>query len=80
MLMKDAIGAAISRLVELGIGRRKVNYRMRDAGFSLQRYWGEPFPIVWDNGILQPLNDTDLPLHCLTWEKYGPGPEGEGPG
>ena len=79
MLMKDAIGAAISKLVELGIGRRKVNYRMRDAGFSRQRYWGEPFPIVWDNGIAQPLNDTDLPLALPYVEKYGPGPEGEGP-
>ena len=60
--MKDAIGVAIDKIEELGIGKRKVNYKMRDAGFSRQRYWGEPFPIVWKDGIATPLNENELPL------------------
>ncbi len=51
LLMKDAIGVAVNKIEELGIGKRKVNYKMRDAGFSRQRYWGEPFPIIWKDGI-----------------------------
>jgi leucyl-tRNA synthetase len=79
MLMKDAIGAAIQKIEEAGIGRRKVNYKMRDAGFSRQRYWGEPFPIRWTNGVALPLKENELPLLLPHVEKYGPGPEGEGP-
>jgi leucyl-tRNA synthetase len=79
ILMKDAIGIANSKIEELGIGKRKVNYRMRDAGFSRQRYWGEPFPIIWKDGIAKPLNENELPLELPHVEKYGPGPEGEGP-
>ena len=79
LLMKDAIGVAINKIEELGIGKRKVNYRMRDAGFSRQRYWGEPFPIIWKDGIATALQETDLPLELPYAEKYGPGPEGEGP-
>ena len=79
MLMKDAIGVAINKIGEFDIGRRKINYRMRDAGFSRQRYWGEPFPIIWEDGIAVPLNENELPLELPFVEKYGPGPEGEGP-
>ena len=79
MQMKDAIGAAIQKIEEAGIGRRKVNYKMRDAGFSRQRYWGEPFPIRWTNGVALPLKENELPLLLPHVEKYGPGPEGEGP-
>ena len=79
LLMKDAIGVAINKIEELGIGKRKVNYRMRDAGFSRQRYWGEPFPIVWQDGIAVPLDEKDLPLELPHVDKYGPGPDGEGP-
>ncbi|HAN65753.1 MAG TPA: leucine--tRNA ligase, partial [Chitinophagaceae bacterium] len=79
MLMKDAIPVAIQRIEAAGIGKRKVNYRMRDAGFSRQRYWGEPFPITWNDGIATPLPETDLPLELPFVETYGPGPEGEGP-
>ncbi len=77
--MKDAIGIAIKKIEELGIGKKKVNYRMRDAGFSRQRYWGEPFPIVWQDGIAIPLDAEELPLELPHVDKYGPGPEGEGP-
>lgn len=79
LLMKDAIGVALEKIESMGLGRRKVNYRMRDAGFSRQRYWGEPFPIVWKNGVAVPLNENELPLELPHVDKYGPGPEGEGP-
>ena len=79
LLMKDAIGIAISKIEEIGIGKRKVNFKMRDAGFSRQRYWGEPFPIIWEKGIAKPLQENELPLQLPHVEKYGPGPEGEGP-
>ncbi|MEO5998037.1 MAG: leucine--tRNA ligase [Chitinophagaceae bacterium] len=79
LVMKDAMEVAITRLEELGIGKRQVNYRMRDAGFSRQRYWGEPFPIVWKDGIACPLPENELPLELPYVDKYGPGHEGEGP-
>jgi leucyl-tRNA synthetase len=79
LLMKDAIGIAIKKIEELGIGKKKVNYRMRDAGFSRQRYWGEPFPIVWQDGIAIPLDAEELPLELPHVDTYGPGPDGEGP-
>ncbi len=79
LLMKDAIGIAVNKMEELGIGKRKVNYRMRDAGFSRQRYWGEPFPIIWSDGIAIPLDAEELPLELPHVDTYGPGPEGEGP-
>ena len=79
LVMKDAIVIAINKLEEKGIGVRKVNYRMRDAAFSRQRYWGEPFPIVWKNGIAIPMDEKELPLQLPHIEKYGAGPEGEGP-
>ena len=79
MLMKDAIGVAVNKIEELGIGKRKVNYRMRDAGFSRQRYWGEPFPIVWNGETPFALTEDKLPLKLPHVDSYGPGPEGEGP-
>lgn len=77
--MKEAIDVAIAKIEELEIGIRKVNYKMRDAGFSRQRYWGEPFPIIWKDGIATPLGKNELPLELPHVEKYSPGPEGEGP-
>ncbi|HVW59837.1 MAG TPA: class I tRNA ligase family protein [Puia sp.] len=79
LVMKDAIVIAINKLEEKGIGVRKVNYRMRDAAFSRQRYWGEPFPIIWKDGVAIPMDEKELPLELPHIEKYGPGPEGEGP-
>src|SRR6185312_8606522 len=79
IIMKDAIGEVINKIEELKIGKRKVNYRMRDAGFSRQRYWGEPFPIVWNDGRAIPLDEKTLPLELPFVEKYGPGKDGEGP-
>ncbi len=79
LLMKDAIEVAINAIEEKGIGVRKKNYKMRDAAFSRQRYWGEPFPIIWKNGIAYPLTEDQLPLVLPVVDKYGPGPDGEGP-
>ncbi|MBS1592534.1 MAG: leucine--tRNA ligase [Bacteroidetes bacterium] len=79
IVMKDAIEIVVNKLVELGIGKRKTNFKMRDAAFSRQRYWGEPFPIVWKNGIAYALNENELPLLLPEVDSYSPGPEGEGP-
>src|SRR6476660_7756966 len=76
---KEAAEIVIQKLEESGEGTRKVNYKMRDAAFSRQRYWGEPFPIVWKNGIAYPLDEKELPLELPHVESYQPGPEGEGP-
>jgi leucyl-tRNA synthetase len=77
--MRDAIDVVIDELEDMGIGKRKVNYKMRDAGFSRQRYWGEPFPIVYKDEIAYPLAEDELPLELPYVENYKPGPEGEGP-
>jgi leucyl-tRNA synthetase len=79
MVMKDAINVVIDRLEEMGIGKRQVNYRMRDAGFSRQRYWGEPFPIIYKGGVAYALEETDLPVELPHVDTYSAGPEGEGP-
>jgi len=79
MLMKDAISVVNNKLEELGIGKRKINYKMRDACFSRQRYWGEPFPIVYKGGIAYPVDEKELPVELPHVENYKPGPEGEGP-
>jgi leucyl-tRNA synthetase len=79
MKMKEAMDAIIKKLEEMGIGKRKVNYKMRDAAFSRQRYWGEPFPIKWIDGVAYPLEESELPLELPHVETYKPGPEGEGP-
>jgi len=79
ILMREAIDIVIDKLEELNIGVRKVNYKMRDAAFSRQRYWGEPFPIKWIDGIAYPLDESELPLELPYVDSYKPGPEGEGP-
>jgi len=77
--MRDAISFVIEKLEEAAIGNRRVNYKMRDAAFSRQRYWGEPFPIIWKNGIAYPMDEKDLPLELPEVDSYKPGPDGEGP-
>ena len=79
IVMRDAIPLVLQKITTMGIGRKKVNYKMRDASFSRQRYWGEPFPIRWDNGIARPLDESQLPLLLPKVETYQPGPDGEGP-
>jgi leucyl-tRNA synthetase len=77
--MRDAISIVNEKLEDMGIGNRRVNYKIRDAAFSRQRYWGEPFPIIWKNGIAYPLDEKDLPLELPKVDSYKPGPDGEGP-
>jgi leucyl-tRNA synthetase len=79
IVMRKAIDVVNNKIEEMGIGFRKVNYKMRDAAFSRQRYWGEPFPIQWKNGIAYPLPESELPLQLPHVDSYKPGPEGEGP-
>ena len=77
--MREAMEVVIAKLTEMGIGKRKTNYRMRDAAFSRQRYWGEPFPITWKDGVATALDEKQLPLVLPEVDKYGPGPGGAGP-
>ena len=79
MRMKDAIDVVINKLEELGIGERKVNYKMHDAAFSRQRYWGEPFPVIWKDGVAYPLDESELPVELPQLDDLKPGPDGEGP-
>jgi leucyl-tRNA synthetase len=79
MVMKDAIDVVIKKIEEMGIGVRKVNYKMRDAAFSRQRYWGEPFPVIWKDGIAYPLDESELPVLLPHMDDLKPGPDGEGP-
>ena len=79
MTVKEAIPAAIDYVEKHGIGHRKVNYRLRDAIFSRQRYWGEPFPIYYKEGIPTPLPFDKLPLQLPEVDKYLPTESGEPP-
>lgn len=79
MVMRKAIDVVIDKLEAQGIGTRKTNYRMRDAAFSRQRYWGEPFPIVWVGNTAYALPESELPLLLPEVDSYSPGPEGQGP-
>ncbi len=79
LVMREAIEVAIKEIENRGIGIRKTNFKMRDAAFSRQRYWGEPFPIKWINGVAYPLAEKELPLELPHVDSYKPGPEGEGP-
>ena len=79
MDVQQAIPAAMDYVEAHGIGRRKVNYRLRDAIFSRQRYWGEPFPIFYKNGIPQPLPNDRLPLTLPEISEFKPTETGEPP-
>ncbi len=79
MDVKDAIPAAIEYVEKHGIGHRKVNYRLRDAIFSRQRYWGEPFPIYFKDGIATPLPLDKLPLELPEIDQFKPTETGEPP-
>jgi len=77
--VKDAIKFIIDEIEKRGIGKRKVNYRLRDAGYSRQRYWGEPFPIVYKNDIPYPLPVDELPLRLPEVDSYKPSGDGRSP-
>lgn len=77
--VKDAIPAAIEYVEKQGFGHRKVNYRLRDAIFSRQRYWGEPFPIYYKDGIPTPVPFEKLPLTLPEITEFKPTESGEPP-
>ena len=79
MTVKEAIPAAIDYVEQHGIGHRKVNYRLRDAIFSRQRYWGEPFPMYFKDGIATPMTLEQLPLELPEVDKFLPTETGEPP-
>ena len=79
MTVKEAIPAAIEYVEQHGIGHRKVNYRLRDAIFSRQRYWGEPFPMYFKEGVAVPMPFETLPLQLPEVDKYLPTESGEPP-
>lgn len=77
--VKDAIAKAIDEIEKAGIGQGKVNYRLRDAVFGRQRYWGEPIPIYYKNGHPYSIDECDLPLKLPEVDKYLPTEDGEPP-
>lgn len=79
MTYKEAIPALISKLEELGAGKAKINFRMRDAIFGRQRYWGEPVPVYFKDGLPYLLRESDLPLLLPEVDKYLPTESGEPP-
>ena len=79
LTVKDAIPAAIDYVEKHGIGHRKINYRLRDAIFSRQRYWGEPFPMYFKDGVATPMKLEDLPLQLPEVDKFLPTETGEPP-
>lgn len=79
MEVKDAIAATKKFIKEKGIGKVKVNYRLRDAIFSRQRYWGEPFPVYYKDGVPYTLDEKELPLLLPEVDKFLPTETGEPP-
>ena len=77
--VKEAIKAAIDAIEKNNLGKAKVNYRLRDAVFGRQRYWGEPIPIYYKNGIPYLMDDKDLPLTLPEVDKFLPTETGEPP-
>jgi len=77
--VKEAIPAAIRYVEEKGLGHAKVNYRLRDAIFSRQRYWGEPFPIYYKDGIPTPVPQENLPVTLPEIDSFLPTEDGQPP-
>ncbi len=77
--VEDAIVRAIDELVRIGAGERRINYRLRDAAFGRQRYWGEPIPIHYRDGVPYALPESELPLRLPEVDKFLPTAEGEPP-
>ncbi|MCL4161393.1 UNVERIFIED_CONTAM: hypothetical protein GTU68_055101, partial [Idotea baltica] len=79
MKASDAITAIIDKLVEMGIGQREITFRQRDVIWSRQRYWGEPTPIVYKDGIATAIDESELPLELPEIDEYKPSETGEPP-
>ena len=75
----DAIQATIKKAEKEGFGKARVNFKMRDAVFSRQRYWGEPVPVYYKNGIPYPVKENELPLELPKVDEYKPTETGEPP-
>ncbi|MDZ4715141.1 MAG: leucine--tRNA ligase [Cytophagales bacterium] len=79
MVMRDAIPVVVSELEKLVAGASQINYKMRDAGWSRQRYWGEPFPVVYREDMPYAMDEADLPLTLPDSDNFKPSGSGEGP-
>lgn len=79
MEVKDAIAATKKFIEEEGLGKVKTNYRLRDAIFSRQRYWGEPFPVYYKDGVAYLMDESALPLHLPQVDSYLPTEDGQPP-
>lgn len=79
LTVKEAIAKAKEYIAEKGLGRVKVNFRLRDAIFSRQRYWGEPFPVYYKDGMPYMLDESKLPLELPEIDKFLPTEKGEPP-
>ena len=77
--VKEAIQVMFAEIERRGLGKKRINYRLRDAIFSRQRYWGEPFPIYYKDDIAYPLSEDKLPLELPPIENFGPTEQGEPP-
>lgn len=77
--VKEAIVTMFDEIEKRGFGKKKINYRLRDAIFSRQRYWGEPFPIYYKDNVAYPLPEDKLPLELPPIENFGPTADGEPP-
>ncbi len=77
--VKDAVRRAIDEIEKRGIGQGKVNYRLRDAAFGRQRYWGEPIPVYYKDGVPMTMDESDLPLVLPEIDKFLPTESGEPP-
>ncbi len=76
---EQAIEKSLSFLEEKGIGRKKINFRLRDAIFGRQRYWGEPFPVYFENGLPKLIENDELPVRLPEVDKYLPTEDGDPP-
>jgi leucyl-tRNA synthetase len=76
---KEATATVVAKLEEIGAGKAKINYRMRDAIFGRQRYWGEPVPVYFKDGLPNLIEESDLPLVLPEIDKYLPTETGEPP-
>lgn len=79
MPVKKAIKTAIFEIEKRGLGKKQVNYKMRDAVFGRQRYWGEPIPVYYENGIPKLVKEEHLPIELTDIDKYLPTEDGEPP-
>jgi leucyl-tRNA synthetase len=77
--VKDAIKKAIVEIGAKGLGKKRTNYRLRDAAFGRQRYWGEPIPVYYNDGIPQTLDESELPLILPEIDKFQPTEAGDPP-